>query len=172
MIEIATIFGYDVHVPERGSDEAAGLDVYLPQYTDTFRLEFEERNSTKEFGRIVTPDTGPFISVDPSRRVILPTGLRVRVEPGTYLEVANRGSVAAKQGLIFGAHIIDSDYRGMVFINLINVSSAPQSIQFGQRIAQMLHKQVLMSDVNLVSDSEYARNKTKRGEGSLGSTGK
>lgn len=172
MILISTIFGYDTKPPERGSEEAAGLDIYLPQFNEAFQKDFEKMNEGNSFGKILAPDTGPYIHIPPQRRVVLPTGLRMKVRPGTYVEVANRGSMAAKQGMIFGAHIIDSDYRGNVFINLINVSSETQRLDFGQKIAQVLHKEVLMSEVELVSDEEYNRNKTTRGAGALGSTGR
>jgi dUTP pyrophosphatase len=172
MIQIATIFGYEVNLPERGSEEAAGLDIYLPQFNLKFEEDFNKMNEGIAYGRISKPDSGPYISIPSLKRVILPTGLRVKVEPGTYLEVANRGSMAAKYGLIFGAHIIDSDYRGNVFINLINVSAETQKLDFGQKIAQILHKSVLMDDISLVSNEEYDRGRTKRGAGALGSTGR
>lgn len=172
MIRIATVFGYDVELPCRGSEEAAGIDVFLPKYNEMFATEFQKMNDGGDYGRIIVPDTGPYIHIGAHQRVILPTGLRMRVEPNTYLEVANRGSMAAKYGLVFGAHIIDSDYRGMVFINLINTGNLPQRIDFGQKIVQLLHKSVLMSDIELISDEEYNRGKTARGAGALGSTGR
>jgi len=183
VIQIATIFGYDTKLPVRGSEEAAGIDVFVPTYNEAFEKDFEKMNSNPRdpdfkpaygfgYGTIRIPDTGPFIHIPPHRRVVIPTGLRMKVEVGTYLEVANRGSMAAKHGLIFGAHIIDSDYRGNVFINLINTSEVQQRIDFGQKLAQLLHKSVLMSDVKLISDEEYNRERTTRGDGALGSTGR
>lgn len=172
MIRIATIFGYDTTPPIRGSEQAAGIDVFLPLYNEVFRLEFEKMNKGASFSKIYTPDDGPYIGVPVGRRVVLPTGLRADIESGTYLEVANRGSMAVKQGLIFGAHIIDADYRGNIFINLINISQELQRLEFGQKIAQLLHKEVLMSEVELISDEQYNRKRTVRGEGALGSTGR
>lgn len=172
MIQISTVFGYDVDIPQRGSDEAAGIDVFLPRYNEMMDAEFRKMNDGAAFGRIATPNTGPYIHIGAHQRVILPTGLRIKVEPGTYIEVANRGSMAAKYGLVFGAHIIDSDYRGVVFINLINTGNTPQQIDFGQKIAQLIHKPVLMSEIQLVSDEEFSRKTTKRGAGALGSTGR
>lgn len=183
MIQIATIFGYDVKLPERGSEEAAGIDIFIPSYNELFEEDFNKMNCNPRepdfkpeygfgYGTIRVPDTGPFIHIPPHRRVVVPTGLRMKVEPGTYLEVANRGSMAAKHGLIFGAHIIDSDYRGNVFINLINTSEVQQRLDFGQKLAQILHKSVLMSEIELVSNEEYNKQRTSRGEGALGSTGR
>lgn len=173
-IQIATVFGFDVQLPVRATEEAAGLDIYLPQYNEAFETEFYKMNEsrTEAMGRIIKGPSENCIHVGPHARVILPTGLRVKIDRGTYLEVANRGSMAAKYGLVYGAHIIDSDYRGMVFINLINIGSKPQRIDFGQKIAQLLHKEVLMSEIELIDNDEYNRKRTSRGAGALGSTGR
>lgn len=172
-IQIATIFGYEVTLPTRGSEEAAGIDIYVPMYNEVIEKDFLEMNTHPRAAQILTGShVPPYIRVSAHNRVLIPTGLRMKVEPGTYLEVANRGSVAAKQGLVFGAHIVDSDYRGNVFINLINTGTGPQTVNFGQKIAQIIHKQCLMSDVELVSDTEFNRTQTSRGSGALGSTGR
>lgn len=139
MIRVATVSGYDVELPCRGSEEAAGMDIFLPKYNEVFDAEFQKMNEGRDFGRIIVLDTGPYIHIGVYQRVILPTGLCMKVAPNTYLEVANRESIAAKYELVFGAHIKNSDYR-MVFINLINTGNLPQHIDFGQKIAQLFHK--------------------------------
>lgn len=62
-----------------------------------------------------------FLLIKPGEGKLLPTGLKVEFPKGYGFVIANRGSVGSK-GLIYGAHIVDSGYRGEVFININNVS--------------------------------------------------
>jgi len=104
-------------------------------------------------------------------RIIIPTGIRFNIPTGTYLEVANRGSTAALQGLIFGAHIIDEDYQGIVFINLINTTPSTIYLKAGTKLVQLIHKEWIRSTLRRVPESELYPEVSKRGEGALGHTG-
>ena len=62
---------------------------------------------------------------------------------------------------------IDSDYRGELNIILINLSTEPQTIADGERIAQMIvaqYERVTWQNVETLSTTE-------RGAGGFGSTG-
>ena len=106
----------DVRPPERANPSDAGLDVF---YNPT------------------DPAIGG-VRVDPGKSVVLQTGLRFGVPHGYMLEVKNRSSIAAKQGLLVGACVIDSGYDGEVFVNLHNVSSKPQHVAVKDKIAQVV----------------------------------
>jgi len=155
--------GYTTDPPMRGSECSAGLDVFVPRLSPPFAKAFKERNPNISIA-------GGIFVVPPHERIIIPTGLKFNIPPGTYLEVANRGSVAAKQGLIFGAHIIDQDYVGIVFINLINTSLVPVTIRSGDKLAQLIHKEYIPSTLKYVPEDQIRE--TNRGDGALGSTGK
>ena len=89
------------------------------------------------------------------------------------LQVMNRSSVAAKRGLVVGAHVIDSGYDGEVFINLHNVGWKSQDIFHGEKIAQLVMVPVVPframenPDNDLYDDGISISN---RGAGALGST--
>lgn len=173
MIKYAVIPGFDTQKPHRGSEEAAGFDVFVPYINDVMRDEFKKKNNKLGLAFIdFDTDRKEYIKIPSHSRVVVPTGLRFNINHGEYLEVANRGSMAAKDGLIFGAHIIDSDYQGEVFINLINTTDAPARLDFGQKIAQILHKEVLMSELEESDNDKLYPEASKRGAGALGSTGK
>jgi dUTP pyrophosphatase len=89
------------------------------------------------------------------------------------LQVMNRSSIAAKRGLMVGAHVIDSGYDGEVFINLHNVGHSPQMIRYGDKIAQLVMVPVVSFRPNLVQSDLYhdAITISDRGDGALGSTG-
>ena len=85
----------------------------------------------------------------------------------------NRSSIAAKRGLMVGAHVIDSGYDGEVFINLHNVSHSPQMIRYGDKIAQLVMIPVVTFRPYLIQGDLYQESITisDRGDGALGSTG-
>jgi dUTP pyrophosphatase len=61
---------------------------------------------------------------------------------------------------------IDSDYRGVLQVILINHGQMPYSISKGDRIAQ-----IVFSPVAYLDWDENALNDTERGFGGFGSTG-
>jgi dUTP pyrophosphatase len=85
----------------------------------------------------------------------------------------NRSSIAAKRGLMVGAHVIDSGYDGEVFINLHNVGNGPQLIRYGDKIAQLVMIPVVAFRPYLIQGDLYHEPITisDRGDGALGSTG-
>ena len=114
------------------------------------------------------------IKVNPGEGVILPTGLRFGVPHGFMLEVKNRSSVAAKQGLIVGACVIDSGYDGEVFINLHNVGRETQYIERNAKIAQLVLVPVVPFRAIETQTGDlydwYPITMSARGVGALGST--
>jgi dUTP pyrophosphatase len=169
--------GYVTTEPIRGTEHSAGLDVYVPELTTVFQNQYNELN--KKIGRYLSHPISAIsamypnpevrsISISPHGRVVIPTGLRFEIPQGTYLEVANRGSVASKLGLVYGAHIIDEDYRGIVFISLINTTSEDITIEPGIKLVQLIHKEYIKSKLVRVPAVSLD---TERSEGALGSTG-
>ena len=136
-----------VKVPTRSNPCDAGLDVYA---------------------NVKDP-----VVIDPRESVIIPTGLKFGIPHGYMLQVMNRSSIAAKRGLMVGAHVIDSGYDGEVFINLHNVGSSPQMIRYGDKIAQLVMVPVVTFRPYLIQGDLYQESITisDRGDGALGSTG-
>ena len=135
-----------VKVPTRSNPSDAGLDVYA---------------------NVTDP-----VVIDPRESVIIPTGLKFGIPHGYMLQVMNRSSIAAKRGLMVGAHVIDSGYDGEVFINLHNVGSSPQMIRYGDKIAQLVMIPVVAFRPYLIQGDLYQESITisDRGDGALGST--
>ena len=135
-----------VKVPTRSNPSDAGLDVYA---------------------NVTDP-----VVIDPRESVIIPTGLKFGIPHGYMLQVMNRSSIAAKRGLMVGAHVIDSGYDGEVFINLHNVGSSPQMIRYGDKIAQLVMIPVVAFRPYVIESDLYQESITisDRGDGALGST--
>ena len=81
-----------------------------------------------------------------------------------------RSGLACKSGLAPAnkVGVIDSDYRGELIVALHNHSEKTQTVENGQRIAQMVLTPYLAAEF-VVSD---ALDETERGSGGFGSTGK
>jgi dUTP pyrophosphatase len=100
---------------------------------------------------------------------LIPCGFAMAIPPGYECQVRPRSGLATKHGitLINSPGTIDADYRGEVFVPLINHGPADFSIERGMRIAQMLILPV--PDSTLIEVSEL--DDTARGAGGFGHTG-
>ena len=109
------------------------------------------------------------LTLAPGARALVPTGLKIALEPGYEAQVRPRSGLALKHGLtcLNSPGTVDSDYRGEVGVILINHGQEPFVIRRGERIAQMViarHERVQWSEVKSLDE-------TARGEGGFGSTG-
>ena len=113
------------------------------------------------------------MTILPNGRVLIPSGIKTWMTPGTALIAANKSGVASKKGLIFGAQVIDSDYAGEVHISVINTSNVPVTIKTGEKLIQFIHTPVLMTKPEEVDEYTFnsLHDKSVRGEGGFGSTG-
>ena len=110
------------------------------------------------------------VTVDPGQTVAIPTGIAMEVPAGCAGLVYARSGLGVKRGLAPAnkVGVIDSDYRGEIMVMLHNHGSVPQTLQPGERVAQILITPVLTpayEEVDALTD-------TKRGAGGFGSTGK
>lgn len=110
------------------------------------------------------------IILKPLERTIIKTGLYIELPIGFEAQVRPRSGLAAKHGLtvINSPGTIDADYRGEIGVILVNLSAVEFKIENGERIAQLViakHEYIQWQEVQDL-------NKTSRGEGGFGSTGK
>lgn len=115
-------------------------------------------------------NAGPAVTLAPGGRHLVPTGLAMALPPGTEAQVRPRSGLAIKRGLglINAPGTIDSDYRGEIRVPVINHDLEPQTLEHGERIAQMV-----VARVSRVSwDEVDVLPETERGDGGFGSTGR
>lgn len=109
------------------------------------------------------------ITLQPLERRLIPTGLYLEIPYGFEGQVRPRSGLSLKRGLtcVNAVGTVDSDYRGELQVPLINLSTEPQTITPGERIAQLVlarHGVFAWVEVDALEDSE-------RGSGGFGSTG-
>jgi dUTP pyrophosphatase len=110
------------------------------------------------------------VTLEPLERTVVPTGLFIELPTGFEAQIRPRSGIAAKRGLTMlnSPGTIDSDYRGEIKCIVVNLSNQAQTIEPGERIAQMVvarHERVEWQAVEQLLDSD-------RGTGGFGSTGK
>jgi len=131
-------------MPTYGSAEAAGADLYACL-------------------------TEPVI-IKPGESVFVPTGLAMELPKGYAGLIYARSGLACKRGLAPAnkVGVVDSDYRGEFMVVLHNHGTMPQTIQHGDRIAQLVLTPVFTP--GFIECFELVD--TDRSTGGFGSTGK
>lgn len=109
------------------------------------------------------------VMIRPGDSAWIPTGIAMEVPKGHAGLIYARSGLACKRGLAPAnkVGVVDSDYRGEVVVVLHNHSDAPQTVENGERIAQMVITPVVTPaylEVGELSGSQ-------RGTGGFGSTG-
>ena len=109
------------------------------------------------------------ISIPPHTTIKVPTGLAIELPENTVGLIYARSGMATKRHLAPAnkVGVIDADYRGEIIVALHNHSEEAQTIEVGERIAQLVvapFYHVEFEEVDELSE-------TVRGEGGFGSTG-
>lgn len=110
------------------------------------------------------------LALGPGDRAALPTGIRIELPPGYEAQVRPRSGLALEKGLtcLNSPGTVDSDYRGEIKVILINLSREAVLVSDGDRIAQLVVAPVSRARFEAAS----ALDRTERGSGGFGSTGK
>ena len=109
------------------------------------------------------------IDIEPNERKLISTGMRIALPIGYEAQIRPRSGLAYKYGItvLNTPGTIDSDYRGIVKVIIINLGIEKFLIQRGDRIAQMVIQKIIqpiLIEVDKLDD-------TKRGDGGFGHTG-
>ncbi len=137
------ILNENATVPTYGTVDAAGADLYSASLEQ--------------------------ISFEPHETKMIPTGIALEIPKGCVGLVYARSSVGTKRGLAPAnkVGVIDSDYRGEIFVALHNHSNTTQVIEPKERIAQIVIAPYIKETFEVVDSLED----TERGSGGFGSTG-
>ena len=109
------------------------------------------------------------VTIAPGETVMLHTGLAMEIPVGYAGLVYARSGLASKRHLAPAnkVGVVDADYRGELMIAMHNHGSTPQTIEDGERIAQLVITPYLTAQF---FETETL-NETARGAGGFGSTG-
>jgi dUTP pyrophosphatase len=112
---------------------------------------------------------GPGVVLMPDDRVMLSTGIAIKLPPNTEVQIRSRSGLASKHGIAIthGVGTIDEGYTGEIKVLLINHGGQAVPFSRDDRIAQMVICPVLRPTVVEVDELD----ETDRGDNGFGSTG-
>ena len=110
------------------------------------------------------------VVIEPHKTVLIHTGLAMEIPVGYVGLIYARSGLASKKGLAPAnkVGVIDCDYRGEIMVALHNHGNVTQTVEKGERIAQLVIAPYFTADFNEVEELS----ETVRGEGGFGSTGR
>ena len=109
------------------------------------------------------------VTIEAGQTVLVHTGIAMAIPQGYVGLIYARSGLATKKGLAPAnkVGVIDSDYRGEIMVALHNHGSAPQTVESGERIAQIVFTPYSAASFPVCDELE----ETDRGSGGFGSTG-
>ena len=133
-------------LPTRGTALAAGADLYA-----------------------LLPDGAERVTIPPQGKHAFPTGIAVEIPEGYVGLVFARSGIACKRQLAPAncVGVIDADYRGELTVFLQNNGAEPQTVESGERIAQLVITPCLAIEI----EETGTLTDTARGAAGFGSTG-
>ena len=128
-----------VKMPSRGHATDAGLDFFIPEFSDKFLEDFEEKNPS--IG--IIGKNAETIILDPNYNACIPSGIKVEIPYGYMGLFLNKSGLASKNNLVIGAQVIDTFYSGEVHIDIcIGLCRFPKLKGYADWVFGVLSKKV------------------------------
>lgn len=170
----------DVKDPVRGTTTSAGIDFFVPEFTDVFLSDLKKKNPNVQI--IYNIDLREEeIVIAPHERILIPSGIHVNLEDfdaitknlgfhGVALNAHNKSGIATKKGLDRLAEVVDQDYQGEIHISIVNTGKESVSISPGEKLIQFILTPIFYSIPEYVEFENLYSQKSERGAGGFGST--
>ncbi len=148
-----------INVKVKIEDERLGKEFPLPKFETDGASAIDLRAMIEQ----------PLLIV-PGQRELISTGIRVELPEQVGMFILPRSGLGAKKGLVIGnlVGLIDSDYRGIVYMSIWNTGSEDYTVEVGERVAQACFMPTLKATFEYVDDLSD----TRRASGGFGHTGK
>jgi dUTP pyrophosphatase len=120
-------------------------------------------------GMDLTADIESDVVIAPAEIKLISTGVSVAIPSGYEAQIRPRSGLALKHGisLVNTPGTIDSDYRGVISLIVVNLGKEPYVVKRGARMAQMVIQEVVRAEMVEVEDLT----ETARAHGGFGHTG-
>lgn len=168
----------DVKSPSRGNQGDAGIDFYVPHLITEDLLSIAVNGEMYRDGMVIIDAfRSGLVMVRPGGRLLIPSGIRVLLPPGTMLMAANKSGISSKYGILYTCEIVDHPYTGEVHLGIYDSGHKNFIIDLneGIKLMQFIHLPIIESEMREIDHEEYeakakAMNST-RGNHGFGSTG-
>ena len=178
----------DSQIPTKEHPRSSGYDLYVHRFIKWFSVTADPDDNTKNVEMsFELPNNQPMkeLYLDVNQRVMIGTGIKAKLDYTSTdmtsfcfqhdltweLQVRARSGTALKRGLMVanGIGTIDDGYTGEICVIITNSSGVEQTIEVGERIAQLVP--TLVSLPKLVVVNDIGKSSDGRGEGGFNSTG-
>lgn len=147
----------DLPLPVRKTSQSAGYDfvvaedVVIPPYASLHNMMMvKNRNDTP----LTLSGAAAAVKEAKAKITLVSTGMKCKLDEGTYLELSVRSSCPLKHWLVLGnsVGIIDADYynnpdnEGEIFFQIINFAPFPIILRRGDAIGQGIIKPYLVTE--------------------------
>ena len=121
-------------------------------------------------GMDLCADVDGAVEILPGEIKLISSGIYLSIPLGFEAEIRPRSGLALKHGisLVNTPGTIDSDYRGLISLIMINHGKESFRIKRGERIAQMVIKEVIRAEIEIADSLDD----TLRSVGGFGHTGR
>ena len=150
----------DIQMPVRktansaGYDMVAAEDIIVPAYKNQMNDLIFDFTFNKYEDPLTVDEIGALTKKTKAKPTLVPTGMKCKLDPGTYLELSVRSSSPLKSWLILAnsVGIIDSDYynnpdnEGHIYFQMINLSPFDILIRKGEALGQGIIKRYEITD--------------------------
>ena len=169
-----------VKSPNIGTAYSAGIDLYVPSFSDEFKMDFCQKNDPLQSTLLSNPRDNK-IAIYPHCRALIPSGLIFNMIDYTKkfdnfkfaLIAHNKSGVSTVYGLDALACVIDEDCQGEVHISLVNTSNQTVYIHPDEKIIQVIPMAIPNVSLEEADEDEILFYRSEeRGTGGFGSTGK
>ena len=133
----------DLPLPQYATDGSSGMDLYA--------------------------DVGDTVLLESGQTKLISTGIYISIPRGYEAQIRPRSGLALKHGitLLNTPGTVDSDFRGLVSLIIANLGKESFTIKRGMRLAQMVLKEVVQAEFEVVDGLDV----TERATGGFGHTG-
>jgi dUTP pyrophosphatase len=154
----------DINLPHRKTSQSAGYDfevaedIIIPAYDAQHDKMLSFINvwdvASGKFPTYTLDEIALITKDTKAKPTLVPTGIKCKLEPDTYLELSVRSSCPLKYWLILanGVGIIDADYynnpdnEGHIYFQMINLSPFDIQLKKGDTIGQGIIKPYLITE--------------------------
>ena len=142
---------------------------HIPENSDEYNMAMRELALKHDEG-LTLDEMAALTKAAKAKPTLVSTGMKCKLDPGTYLELSVRSSCPLKYWLVLAnsVGIIDADYynnpdnEGEIFFQMINLSPFAIKLQKGDAIGQGIIKPYLVTEDDAATGSRV---------GGFGSTG-
>ena len=149
----------DLPLPVRKTAESAGYDFVVAEDIiimpyNTMVEKMDQLYAAQPYMSLSLEETAALTKEAKTKISLVSTGMKCKLDPGTYLELSVRSSCPLKHWLILGnsVGVIDADYynnpdnEGEIFFQIINLAPFPIRLKRGDTIGQGIIKPYLTTE--------------------------